>query len=469
MAIAGKVAPTYDGEWSESATYQQHTYVKYNGDCYISKKPSTGIVPTNEEYWFLALKNVTQEQYNALVNGTTPAGNASKLGGFTAQELFRYYSKYDVETDINTLLVSGIHRSSKFVNYPPEHTDGQGIVVVLNYGSANNLVVEGTIGTDSAWLKQIFISPHNGKMWERHVSNKTISDWHSMTDADTVKGLTKKGDGTRGIPYVASDYGIMEIGSTIDFNTARGQDFDARLFAADGKLYLWSNDNIHKALATTADLANYLPLTGGTLSGNIGLKSASPYLNLLNTTVNRINRLGISSSGQTEYCNVDSNNNNNATLILLGTETSDMNNLLTVTVSKDGQTSNNYKVLHSGNIGSYALPITGGQCTGNYIGVISIDETKNMAHLHAAGGWAVLRNRLADNSIQDLGILNEKVYFLTYATDGTRKTISELHHDGNSAKVVQATSAPSDTTAVWVDTANKVSKIYKDGAWTALA
>lgn len=43
------------------------------------------------------------------------------------------------------------------------------------------------------------------------------------------------------------------------------------------------------------------------------------------------------------------------------------------------------------------------------------------------------------------------------------------HHDGNSAKVVQATSAPSDTTAVWVDTANKVIKIYKDGAWTALA
>jgi len=43
-----------------------------------------------------------------------------------------------------------------------------------------------------------------------------------------------------------------------------------------------------------------------------------------------------------------------------------------------------------------------------------------------------------------------------------------LHHDGNSAKVIQATSAPSDTTAVWVDTANKVTKIYIGGAWTAL-
>lgn len=40
-----------------------------------------------------------------------------------------------------------------------------------------------------------------------------------------------------------------------------------------------------------------------------------------------------------------------------------------------------------------------------------------------------------------------------------------LHHDGNSAKIYQGTSAPTDTTCVWVDTANKCIKSYIDGAW----
>lgn len=45
----------------------------------------------------------------------------------------------------------------------------------------------------------------------------------------------------------------------------------------------------------------------------------------------------------------------------------------------------------------------------------------------------------------------------------------ELFHTGNSAKVIQSTTAPSDATAVWIDTTNKKLKAYIDGAWTVIA
>lgn len=88
MADAGKIAPTYDGEWSADKTYDFHTYVIHNNNCYIAKQPSTGVEPTEEDnaYWFLALKNVSAEELSnlqklieAIISGTTIVGNAAKL------------------------------------------------------------------------------------------------------------------------------------------------------------------------------------------------------------------------------------------------------------------------------------------------------------------------------------------------------------------------------------------------------
>lgn len=53
-----------------------------------------------------------------------------------------------------------------------------------------------------------------------------------------------------------------------------------------------------------------------------------------------------------------------------------------------------------------------------------------------------------------------------YSTAGT---INLLHHDGNSAKVILDDSAPTDNTALWIDTVNKKVKAHIDGAWTVVA
>lgn len=47
-------------------------------------------------------------------------------------------------------------------------------------------------------------------------------------------------------------------------------------------------------------------------------------------------------------------------------------------------------------------------------------------------------------------------------------TVETVLHTGNSNAVTVAATAPTDTTALWVDTANKVIKAYIDGAWTVV-
>lgn len=86
MAIAGKVAITPGGEWSVDFAYDKLVVVTFGNNVYLSIKPSTGIEPTNEEHWMLLIENVTQEQYDNIINGTTTVGNANKLGGKDASE-----------------------------------------------------------------------------------------------------------------------------------------------------------------------------------------------------------------------------------------------------------------------------------------------------------------------------------------------------------------------------------------------
>lgn len=92
-------------------------------------------------------------------------------------------------------------------------------------------------------------------------------------NADTVDGYDVQTSGKKGIPVVFTDYGVMEVGRIIDFNTVEGQDFKARLSATDsGRIQLVIRNAEGTlvdlgTLSTSSDLANYLPLDGGKLTG----------------------------------------------------------------------------------------------------------------------------------------------------------------------------------------------------------
>ena len=77
MAIAGRVAIVPKGEYFSTITYDKLDLVTFNNDTYIAKKASTGIEPTNEEYWMLILDNVVAEELENIINGTTPVAKAT--------------------------------------------------------------------------------------------------------------------------------------------------------------------------------------------------------------------------------------------------------------------------------------------------------------------------------------------------------------------------------------------------------
>jgi hypothetical protein len=111
-----------------------------------------------------------------------------------------------------------------------------------------------------------------------------------------VGGYHANTGGKTGLATISSDYGVMEIGSIIDFHSSEDDnDFLIRLAVnpSTGKLYVWYPNNATSDIATIADLANYLPLDGSVpMSGaTFGINSG------LGEIYADTNAIAISSSG----------------------------------------------------------------------------------------------------------------------------------------------------------------------------
>lgn len=88
------------------------------------------------------------------------------------------------------------------------------------------------------------------------------------------------------------------------------------------------------------------------------------------------------------------------------------------------------------------LPLTGGTVKSKYDRYAIIVEAEN-----ADSGASTIRYSLAGTALGEIGISSTNGAFYREGT-----TNHKLHHDGNSAKVHIGTSAPSDTSALWIDT-----------------
>lgn len=125
------------------------------------------------------------------------------------------------------------------------------------------------------------------------------------------------------------------------------------------------------------------------------------------------------------------------------------------------------KLLHTGNIGKYALPLTGGimkkQTEPNYGGYITLEKATN--------------STLGENVMIQTFMNQLRVFVSDTEAKGAYLDINEcaksigskLLHTGNSAPTIISATAPADTSVVWVDSTAMKIKIYKNGAWTALS
>lgn len=98
-------------------------------------------------------------------------------------------------------------------------------------------------------------------------------------------------------------------------------------------------------------------------------------------------------------------------------------------------------ILHTGNMASHVLPITGGEIKSPSDVALTIGSTHTnkrvmVKYLNGSTNYGYLGFTEANKPV--------------YASN--TGTLHDLHHSGNSAKVHIGTSAPSDTSALWIDT-----------------
>ena len=182
--------------------------------------------------------------------------------------------------------------------------------------------------------------------------------------------------------------------------------------------------------ATDAELANYLPLIGGIL-GN----GTDHYPLVIKGNNSKRALIGFRDA-------------DNATLGYLGIFGAD--NPVFIKSDSSG-TGTSYALLHTGNMASHVLPLTGGTLTDvlRFAKVSNGNAYLQKNHTADTDNGFYVADTSKDGKLARLEVSakNQKASFT-----GDDRVAKELYHSGNSARVHIGTTAPSDTSALWIDT-----------------
>ena len=569
MAIAGKVAISPKGEWSANVAYTKLDLVTYNGDAYIAYKDSTGITPTNTEYWMLTLDNVAQDKIDAIqttsqaILGTAGwyrvAEYSGSLGEIKGENwsnsceiiIKRRYSTSQNETyRIQFSLVFGKigfkilesvskdYQLFKKIRYTYNASEPKGYIEVyysenksnpcqfdILFGKADNAVFKAITPTltsetvDGVTVTTTYDIPANATP----VTDLDLVRFNG-TESLTTSILDKALEVGRGIwEYRLNNVDLTDLPhSQYGYSTATIRKHGDNAIT----VILWGHNNGNcnriatnryngtnwrgwEQEAITADLANYLGLGGGYITGSEagigkpdsqtgytwGFKNANRYMGfqVLDWGAFRLVDLTSGMGMPKVFDSIKSGSNivntfygtasGNLPLNGGGTVSKSNNDVLTlkntssiynylkfegkagllgglgfsgadVPVFLDSTGGTTKRLLHVGNYSDYALPKTEGVAT-----TFTVEQDSMI-------GVPCIRYRSNGDMLGYLGIRRDGELG---KWDGNAQNGVTFFHTGNSAPVKIQESAPSDTTALWVDSTNKKTKAYIDGAWTVIA
>ena len=258
MADAGKIAPTYDGEWSANKTYDFHTYVTHNDNCYIAKQPSTGVEPTEEDnaYWFLALKNVSASVINNIINGTTAVGNALKLGGKLPSEYA--LDAYTLKNRTKSIATAPTEVICSMVDFTDNITIGDVTFPKYSKGIFISNGGDGAlIGIDAdGKLRGAF---RNGQTWENPQTFATTADLANYLPLN-VGGTQKIITGTTSVPIIFQNTNGENVG--LQFIGKNGTLGYLGVYGKDNPAYITSDGATVRTLLHTGNKPS------GTYTGN---------------------------------------------------------------------------------------------------------------------------------------------------------------------------------------------------------
>lgn len=294
MAIAGRVAIVPKGEWSQSVTYDKLDLVTYNGNTFIAYKSSVGVEPVDGDTWMLVMQGIDPQDIENIIDGTIPVGDSNKLGGKGASE-------YVTKNIIKSATAVGWYRIAKY-------TCSQGDGYLGNTASSCNIIIKKSWNNVTPEIHRIIFDSGYSQFRFSSTSSfipgyQTITKIRYVYSSSTKEGYidiytTSQNSLLYELDYVEDFRGVWEtISPTLVEETVDG-------FTVGTTYELPKNAKP----ATSADLANYLPKTGGTLinetfgealtinrpSGGAGIKFLAQ---------NYVGYLGVDANGHPCYWN----------------------------------------------------------------------------------------------------------------------------------------------------------------------
>lgn len=211
---------------------------------------------------------------------------------------------------------------------------------------------------------------------------------------------------------------------------------------------------------------SYLPKSGGTIS-----KLGRDLLIINDTSSSDVNRgayITLTSNAGDSQVRVGYNTSTGA---FFNVENSTTGNTYTVRISKDGDgvSYNNQPMLHSGNVGDYALPIAGGTMTGSITtrsNVYSWANAKTAGHIiaghNAAGNAApIISTGLESGGYGKLAQVSDQFGLYAYsASDSTPSVRFALYPEDGAIKIMGNTLPVSTTTYNLGSASAKWSNVY---------
>lgn len=343
-------------------------------------------------------------------------GNADQLGGHGAEYFVEKYQELLTTSILEKAITLpyGVHNfvlhgSDYNGNDLPDARYSYGMGTVFVRGNSSRVVV--LWGSDSPEIapRRIAVNSYNGEWtgWEQHAFISDLAKYLPLTggtvEIDRFSGMRIKRKSDQENYYA----GVM-------FANILG---DLCGIGSDGKkdLVKFSNTGaLDGYILHTGNMGDHvLPKTGGTVEKNgpvpVGLKN----------TNSATDEVFISFSDATGQ------------LGMLGFKGKN-----TPVFYESGWT-NHRSLIHTGNMGDYVLPKNGGVAQNFSVGVSS-----------TTGSPALVFRNSENKAVGILGLYNGNLY--KYNADATSYNL--ILDTRNSAKVSIGTTAPSDTSSLWVDT-----------------
>lgn len=475
MANAGRVAIVPKGEYSATVAYKRLDLVRYQNDLYVAKKANTGVLPTDTTTWMLCMENVTQSQYDDLINGTTPVGNAKLLNGLTAEEfvsnenlLINPDFKNPVNSSGKTEWVATSNGSiTIFDKWQAElYTSA-----TVTLGSEGVVLTKGTSGSYCSLILRNYLQGLSGKI----VSGENYT--FSVKADGVVYSHTFKGkvDLSGGITlsnnlkfyYVLSSSDIF-IRSYVDTITIEWIKLEKGSVATP---FIPPNKEVEKlkcgvANADTVDGKHAIDFIG---AESVFFESGETVLDWAITPNGIYKKYAVQSKGYPSDAPVQAE----GWYELLVDKNASGRRIVRFTpynpkkydVWLRGVYNGSWNTEWTNKLDNY-LPLDGSvPMSGDLI--IEKGGTTSTKLINY-NGVTFLRNRFSTTNYDDIQITSGRKLNFTQCVDGV-VTENTVLHTGNSNAIIKSTTAPSDTTVIWIDITNKKTKAYIDGAWTVIA